>query len=168
MIDSSSMSRNPAIFAQVVSGQTSTLNLIHEGYTVPMTGVASIPIQCFATPGQDLIGPCATAAFLHPHDRVHPGKLRRTFAASLTFDGPRGAWPDRVCLKYVAGKAEVARLRAEANFYIHELRYLSGVAVPQFYGFFEGKNPAGSSIACMVLELCNSDRRAILDGGEFQ
>ncbi|KAI0064505.1 hypothetical protein BV25DRAFT_1800527 [Artomyces pyxidatus] len=142
---------------QQVSRLTSTLDLTFESddgdHIYRLTNYCRNPITAVARLDAPLVGNCPSARFLFPRVPTSPGAKRNTFSASLTFSGPHGDWPARACIKYASGKEEVDRLVAEARFYLFELRNLQGVAVPTFYGLFEGRVD-GRPIACMVLELC--------------
>lgn len=57
---------------------------------------------------------------------------------------------------------DISSLGHEADVYRGDLRELQGVAVPRFYGLFEGSYGVGAGketrIACIILEYCASDR----------
>ena len=77
----------------------------------------------------------------------------RVYAATLTFDGPRHAFPEQCCIKMAYGANEYPALKREYRFYSHALRSLGGIAVPRCHGFFSTEED-GELVGCLVLDLC--------------
>lgn len=72
-----------------------------------------------------------------------------TFLATM---GPLGVSPTiHVVVKVAFGEEDVAVLDLEAELYRSQLGPLQGYIVPKCYGYFQ----CGSSVSCLVLELCN-------------
>ncbi|KAL6301408.1 kinase-like domain-containing protein [Sparassis latifolia] len=82
----------------------------------------------------------------------------QVYIASLTCVGHRSE--DVVC-KVAFGKRKIARLRHEAEIYLH-LRNLQCDAIPACYGLFEGELEDGPS-ACLVTEYCGNTLETSFD-----
>lgn len=97
-----------------------------------------------------------------------PNAIRdeETLVVESSIDDPElfrvkiGGRPYVLKLRYDS-EDRIPTLRREASWYRNELKHLQGIAVPRFYGQFEGNDTDGEQVCCIVLEDCGNKRTTV-------